>query len=141
MKMEKDACTFSLVFSWVNYLQFDTLTYNISQIALSQDFTNMLAWALIAFFASTLVTFSFLYLRARKELKVVQAKSAIPKPKVKLIQKKICPKCRTENDLKARFCRSCGFSLTTRRGIVCSSCGEGNLPAARFCRKCGKPLK
>lgn len=139
MKMEKSA-SFSLVFSSLNVLLFDILTYKIPKIVLIQGFMDILAWSLMVFFASTLILLTFFYLRVRRELKVIQTKSALPKLKVPVTQKKLCPKCKAENASKARFCRKCGFSLK-QVGIVCSSCQEVNRPTARFCHKCGKPLR
>jgi len=49
-----------------------------------------------------------------------------------------CQKCNEENEVSARFCKSCGGPLA--KTVPCPSCGELNDPDARFCDNCGKPL-
>ena len=49
-----------------------------------------------------------------------------------------CPKCQTENPVKAKFCKKCGQSLQTE--LICSHCSHANPPAAKFCLQCGQPL-
>lgn len=45
----------------------------------------------------------------------------------------VCPQCKRENKLLARFCAVCGAGLG-----VCPHCGAQNRPGARFCRQCGQ---
>ena len=47
-----------------------------------------------------------------------------------------CSSCGTENPLGAKFCMSCGATLTPR----CDSCGTESPPEAKFCIECGQPL-
>ena len=47
-----------------------------------------------------------------------------------------CPKCQSDNPDGARFCMSCGASLS----LTCESCGATAPPGARFCMECGSPL-
>jgi serine/threonine protein kinase len=44
-----------------------------------------------------------------------------------------CPTCGTPNRPTARFCQSCGTSLSA----PCARCGTQNRPTAQFCRHCG----
>lgn len=44
-----------------------------------------------------------------------------------------CPECAAENSLDARFCISCGKSLSR----YCPACKSVNPPSARFCANCG----
>lgn len=70
----------------------------------------------------------------------------------------ICPKCNTENDEKAKFCKKCGnnlvdFTLQMETGAVteiqqaaggcdiCKFCGAPLRPGAKFCAKCGSPAE
>jgi len=114
--------------------------------AIVGDFTGLLAWILMGIFAFTFVFFTIFYLRTRKELHAIQkgglrpptqvpAPHPPPAPSVVL-----CPSCKMENRAKARFCRSCGSSLSPTT-TNCPHCGESNSRIARFCRRCGKPLR
>ena len=47
-----------------------------------------------------------------------------------------CPNCGTDNPERAKFCMSCGGSLTPS----CPSCGAENPSGARFCIECGTDL-
>src|SRR5208282_2741157 len=47
-----------------------------------------------------------------------------------------CPKCQSDNPDGARFCMSCGASMS----LTCESCGTAAPPGARFCMGCGSPL-
>ena len=47
-----------------------------------------------------------------------------------------CPACRFENPAGAKFCGSCGASLTSG----CSRCGTLNPPTFKFCSQCGAAL-
>lgn len=47
-----------------------------------------------------------------------------------------CPKCKTDNDHDAKFCDSCGQSLSN----TCTNCDHPNDPDARFCDNCGTPF-
>ena len=47
----------------------------------------------------------------------------------------ICPRCRAENELDARFCEQCGGALTR----TCPHCQKPLSPKARFCPACGQP--
>ena len=46
-----------------------------------------------------------------------------------------CSKCNNTNDVEAKFCDECGFSLQKTK--PCPSCAEVNDPDARFCDNCG----
>jgi class 3 adenylate cyclase len=46
-----------------------------------------------------------------------------------------CPSCGTANDADARFCGSCGSSLSA----ICARCGATLPSDARFCPSCGHP--
>ena len=48
----------------------------------------------------------------------------------------ICPSCHAANEDDARFCASCGASLTP----TCVACGTGLPDDARFCPACGTPV-
>jgi class 3 adenylate cyclase/tetratricopeptide (TPR) repeat protein len=48
----------------------------------------------------------------------------------------LCSNCGTDNRESAKFCRTCGTSLTTR----CASCGATYQPGQRFCDECGAAL-
>src|SRR5688572_26987107 len=47
-----------------------------------------------------------------------------------------CPSCGTENPDRARFCMSCGATLSPS----CPNCGAENPPGAKFCIECGTGL-
>ena len=47
-----------------------------------------------------------------------------------------CPACEFDNPADARFCGSCGATLTP----ACPSCGAENPAGFRFCGSCGAPL-
>ncbi|HAK97261.1 MAG TPA: hypothetical protein DCM87_20300 [Planctomycetes bacterium] len=49
-----------------------------------------------------------------------------------------CGACSEDNDLDARFCKSCGAPLAA--GKVCPSCSAENDADARFCDRCGRGL-
>jgi len=48
-----------------------------------------------------------------------------------------CPKCATENEPDATFCKKCGAGLVR---VSCSKCTTSNEPDAAFCKKCGTSL-
>ncbi len=48
----------------------------------------------------------------------------------------ICPFCKHQNALDAKYCDECGSSLTKR----CSKCNQINDIDAKFCKKCGNKL-
>ena len=48
----------------------------------------------------------------------------------------LCGACGTENDPDAKYCKSCGASLSLR----CPACGQPTEPGAKFCENCGKKL-
>ncbi len=60
---------------------------------------------------------------------------------------KECPKCRAMNDLKSRFCGSCGYDfeksvrldndVNNSARIVCTSCGFEYSNTSKFCPECG----
>ncbi len=47
----------------------------------------------------------------------------------------ICPRCRAENELGAKFCEQCGGALSR----TCAHCQKPLSPTARFCPACGRP--
>ena len=47
-----------------------------------------------------------------------------------------CPNCQTDNPESARFCSSCGHSLT----LNCPNCSTENSLNANFCINCGQPI-
>ncbi len=47
-----------------------------------------------------------------------------------------CHKCNKNNEASAKFCKSCGVSLS--KSVACPKCGELNDPDARFCDNCGQ---
>ena len=47
-----------------------------------------------------------------------------------------CPHCHTAVHANAKFCRQCGYQLTTS----CPACGTGNPPGSKFCGECGNTL-
>jgi class 3 adenylate cyclase/tetratricopeptide (TPR) repeat protein len=47
-----------------------------------------------------------------------------------------CPRCRTENPPRAKFCLECAAPLAAR----CASCGTELPAAARFCPECAQPV-
>jgi len=47
----------------------------------------------------------------------------------------MCPRCRAENELDAKFCEQCGGALTR----TCAHCQKPLSPKARFCPACGQP--
>lgn len=49
-----------------------------------------------------------------------------------------CPKCQTENEALANFCKSCGSPMGKTR--PCAGCGGMNDLDAKFCSHCGQPL-
>lgn len=54
-----------------------------------------------------------------------------------------CPRCATRVGAAARFCPSCGLSLTTgpvRAAAVCGACGFGLAPHYAYCPSCGSRL-
>ena len=46
----------------------------------------------------------------------------------------MCPRCRQESPVNARFCAACGASLTP----TCGGCGAELPGGARFCAQCGR---
>lgn len=56
----------------------------------------------------------------------------------------ICQKCNTANDISAKHCIECGYSLqetkNTQQLILCPQCGEKNQPNAKHCGECGTNL-
>jgi hypothetical protein len=49
-----------------------------------------------------------------------------------------CPSCRAANDRDAKFCLSCGTSLTAPPPAgACAKCGSPLIAAAKFCGNCG----
>ena len=49
-----------------------------------------------------------------------------------------CPKCQTENPVKAKFCKKCGQSLQTE--LICNHCHHSNPVDSEFCIECGQTL-
>ena len=47
-----------------------------------------------------------------------------------------CPRCRTENSERARFCAECGTALMPR----CAACGAQVSGQATYCDQCGAHL-
>lgn len=60
------------------------------------------------------------------------------------LQSIICQKCNTANDISAKHCIECGYSLqetkNTQQFILCFQCGEKNQPNAKHCGECGTNL-
>ncbi len=59
------------------------------------------------------------------------------------VARAVCASCGATNRGNARFCQTCGKSLTARAaepGITCAQCGARNRHTARVCQQCGKPL-
>lgn len=56
----------------------------------------------------------------------------------------VCKNCNTENDITAKHCIECGYSLqepkNTQNFILCPQCGEKNQPNAKHCGECGTNL-
>jgi serine/threonine-protein kinase len=50
-----------------------------------------------------------------------------------------CPQCGNQNRDTARFCQSCGTTLSEE--LVCQRCKTANPPSARFCLNCAAPLR
>ena len=48
----------------------------------------------------------------------------------------ICPRCRTENTPRAKFCQECAEPLLAR----CGQCGAPLPPSAKFCSECAHPV-
>lgn len=55
------------------------------------------------------------------------------------VDKKICPKCKTENKPKAKFCTECGHKFTAEK--FCPQCGAKTKDTAKFCPECGAKIK
>ena len=62
---------------------------------------------------------------------------------------KNCPKCESENNDLAKFCKGCGFDflavLAAERpvdigSLICGKCQSSQTPGARFCKSCGAPI-
>lgn len=51
-----------------------------------------------------------------------------------------CPRCGTDNDLKAKRCISCGAPLQAESS-TCPGCNTPIAPGATFCGNCGKQLQ
>jgi len=55
-----------------------------------------------------------------------------------------CVSCGAELPPGARFCSSCGTSVSgareMRKVIICETCGSENEPGAKFCTSCGSKL-
>jgi len=51
---------------------------------------------------------------------------------------KECPKCRTQNNDTARYCKHCSQHLESE--LQCPKCGKLNSLMARFCKGCGSSL-
>ncbi len=49
----------------------------------------------------------------------------------------VCPSCKTDNPVGAKFCKNCGTSLLDR---FCSECGGKVDDDAKFCPNCGKKV-
>ncbi len=56
----------------------------------------------------------------------------------------VCKNCNTKNDITAKHCIECGYSLqepkNTQNFILCPQCGEKNQPNAKHCGECGTNL-
>ena len=50
----------------------------------------------------------------------------------------ICPKCHTVNSDEEKFCRNCGFQLSSSR--ICPECGKTNDSNSKYCKECGTVL-
>jgi hypothetical protein len=50
----------------------------------------------------------------------------------------ICPQCKCQNPIKAKFCINCGNQIKNKRKTVsCLNCGTDNLFETKFCVECG----
>ncbi len=47
-----------------------------------------------------------------------------------------CPRCKTDNPQRAKFCLNCGAGLT----LICPQCGTELPPHAKFCFDCAAPI-
>jgi len=65
-----------------------------------------------------------------------QQPSQTPSPQTQ-VKKIKCWNCGEEVPADAKFCPSCGVSLTP---IKCPKCGSVNPPGSKFCSSCGSPL-
>jgi tetratricopeptide (TPR) repeat protein len=54
-----------------------------------------------------------------------------------LLDNKICPKCKKENESNSKFCNTCGEKFTEG----CEKCGNVNPKDSKFCNTCGLELK
>ncbi|MBV6400476.1 MAG: hypothetical protein CNIPEHKO_00763 [Anaerolineales bacterium] len=56
----------------------------------------------------------------------------------------VCKNCNTDNDISAKHCIECGYSLQEMKEpqqfILCPQCGEKNQPSAKHCGECGTNL-
>ena len=50
----------------------------------------------------------------------------------------ICPKCNTVNSDEEKYCRNCGFQLSSSR--ICPECGKTNDSNSKYCKECGTVL-
>lgn len=48
----------------------------------------------------------------------------------------VCPNCRTQVPMSAKFCNRCG----TQMNNACPECGSPVTPGSKFCTSCGKQL-
>jgi membrane protease subunit (stomatin/prohibitin family) len=51
----------------------------------------------------------------------------------------VCASCHAPNAPGAKFCSSCGTSLTPK-AVHCTQCGTAGAPGAKFCANCGGAL-
>ncbi|HTY11165.1 MAG TPA: twin-arginine translocase TatA/TatE family subunit [Bacteroidota bacterium] len=73
----------------------------------------------------------------RKASKDIQEDIAADEAKVIEEKKNVCPYCSAPFVEGAKFCPSCGKSLS---GVTCSKCHANNPVGSRFCKECGNQL-
>ena len=60
-----------------------------------------------------------------------------PQPQVAMVA---CPKCGSQVQQGARFCPSCGTTMTPPAMSACPNCGKPVAAGAKFCPECGQKI-